>query len=113
MKEGFRSGALFAIFAFVLTACAGGSSTQNNTAGGPIRIALMGAYAGQLYTPGADNAFKMAVDEINAAGGVNGNRKIDYKEFDVGATPQGGVNGTGLALQYQPTVFMGFTPQPP
>jgi len=109
MRTPPRSVAVLAMLAAFLTACGvsnAGTSGSSNI--GAIRIAVMGAFAGQLYTPGADNAFKMAVDEINSSGGING-QKIEYKEFDVGATPQGGVNGTSLALQYNPTFFIGFT----
>lgn len=105
-RVGFMS--LGAMLAVVVTACGSGQSATTSHDVGPIRIAVMGSFSGQLYTPGAHDAFKMAVEEVNSAGGISG-RKIEYKEFDVGYTPQGGVNGTSLAMKYQPTVFMGFT----
>jgi branched-chain amino acid transport system substrate-binding protein len=93
----------------LVTACGGGSPAAPTVSGtGPIRIALMGIFSGSSFVPGADNAFKLAVDEINAAGGVGG-RQLEYKEFDTGITPQGAVNATALALQYQPSAFIGYS----
>ncbi len=93
----------------LVTACGGGSPAAPTVSGtGPIRIALMGIFAGSSYVPGNDNAFKLAVDEINAAGGVGG-RQIEYKEFNTDITPQGAVNATSLALQYQPSAFIGYS----
>jgi branched-chain amino acid transport system substrate-binding protein len=93
----------------LVSACGGGSPAAPTVSGtGPIRIALMGIFSGSSYVPGSDNAFKLAVDEINAAGGVGG-RQIEYKEFDTNITPQGAVNATALALQYQPSAFVGYS----
>ena len=94
----------------LLTACGAGSTPGPATVSGtgPIRIALMGIFGGASAIPGSDNAFKMAVDEINASGGVGG-RQIEYKEFNTDITPQGAVNATSLALQYQPSAFIGYS----
>ena len=109
MRGSLRFATLAMTLAFVASACGSGNSgSSTNSNIGPIRLAVMGGFTGSIYVPGSDNALKMAVDEINGAGGVSG-RKIEYKEFDVGITPQGGVNGTNLALQYQPTAFIGYT----
>lgn len=94
--------------AVLLTACGAGSSGQQSNTVGPIRIALMGIFSGPSFNPAGNNAFKLAVDEINKAGGVRG-RQVEYKEFDTNITPQGAVNATSLALQYQPTVFIGYS----
>ncbi len=91
------------------SACGGGSTGSPTVSGsGPIRIALMGIFSGANFTPGGDNAFKLAIDEINGSGGIAG-RQLEYKEFDTGITPQGAVTATSLALQYQPSVFIGFS----
>ena len=93
----------------LVSACGGGSPAAQTVSGtGPIRIALMGIFSGSSFVPGSDNAFKLAVDEINAAGGVGG-RQLEYKEFDTNITPQGAVNATALALQYQPSAFIGYS----
>jgi branched-chain amino acid transport system substrate-binding protein len=94
--------------AVLVSACAGSSGPPVSNTVGPIRIALMGIFSGANFNPIGNNGFKLAVDEINAAGGVRG-RQIEYKEFDTGITPQGAVNATSLALQYQPTVFIGYS----
>jgi branched-chain amino acid transport system substrate-binding protein len=94
--------------AVLLSACGGSSGPPVSNTVGPIRIALMGIFSGANYNPAATNAFKLAVDEINSAGGVRG-RQIEYKEFDTGITPQGATTATSLALQYQPTVFLGYS----
>jgi branched-chain amino acid transport system substrate-binding protein len=95
--------------ALLVSACGGGSAASPSVAGsGPIRIALMGIFSGSQAESGADNAFKLAVDEINASGGVAG-RKLEYKEFNTDITPQGAVNATSLALQYQPSAFIGYS----
>jgi branched-chain amino acid transport system substrate-binding protein len=94
--------------ALLVSACAGSSGPPVSNTVGPIRIALMGIFSGASYNPISYNAFKLALDEINTAGGVRG-RLIEYKEFDTGITPQGAVNATSLALQYQPTVFVGYS----
>ena len=93
----------------LLSACGSGSPASQTVSGsGPIRIALMGIFSGANFTPGADNAFKLAIDEINSSGGIAG-RQLEYKEFDTGITPQGAINATSLALQYTPSVFIGFS----
>ncbi len=109
MRLPLRLATLGVMLAFLATACgAGGSNAPSNNKNiGPIRIALMGIFSGPNFTAGGDNAFKMAVDEINKSGGISG-RQVEYKEFDAGITPQGATNATSLALQYQPTVFMAY-----
>lgn len=94
--------------ALLVAACGGSAPTPTVSGTGPIRIALMGIFSGPNFTPGGDNAFKMAVDEINASGGVAG-RQLEFKEFNTDITPQGAVSATNLALQYQPSVFMGYS----
>jgi branched-chain amino acid transport system substrate-binding protein len=83
---------------------AGGGATATS---GPIRIAYLSILSGPNFVKGGDNAFKMAVEEINAAGGING-RQLEYKEFDTDITPQGAVNATNLAIQYDPTLIVGY-----
>jgi branched-chain amino acid transport system substrate-binding protein len=67
----------------------------------------MGIFHGQFATPGADNGFKLAVNEVNAAGGIMG-RQIEYKEFDTDITPQGASTATSLAVEYKPDVVIGY-----
>jgi len=88
--------------------CASSTSSSDTGGSGALRVALMGISSGPNYVKGRDNPFKLAVDEINAAGGISG-RKIEYKEFDTDITPQGAVNATNLAIQYKPNVIIGYS----
>jgi branched-chain amino acid transport system substrate-binding protein len=106
MRKTYRLIAAGASAALLLAGCAKGNSASGDS-GGPIRIALMSILSGPNYVKGFDNAFKLAVDEINSSGGVLG-RQIEYKEFDTDITPQGAVNGTNLAIQYQPNIIIGY-----
>jgi branched-chain amino acid transport system substrate-binding protein len=67
----------------------------------------MGIFHGQFSTPGADNGFKLAINEVNASGGILG-RQLEYKEFDTDITPQGASTATSLALDYKPDVVIGY-----
>jgi len=87
-----------------------GSSTASTAAPvskDPIRIALMTISQGANATPGADNPFKVAVDEVNAAGGIMG-RRVEFQQFNTDITPQGASTATSLAVQYKPDVFVGY-----
>jgi branched-chain amino acid transport system substrate-binding protein len=68
----------------------------------------MGILTGPNAVPGNTNAFELAISEINAAGGING-RKIEFKKFDTNITPEATARATSLALQYKPSVFIGFS----
>jgi branched-chain amino acid transport system substrate-binding protein len=68
----------------------------------------MGIFSGSYASPGSDNGFKLAVDQVNASGGING-LQVQYKEFNTDITPQGAATATSLALQYQPDVIIGYS----
>jgi branched-chain amino acid transport system substrate-binding protein len=92
--------------ALLLVGCARGDNSGGSDTG-PIRIALMGILSGPNYIKGYDNAFKMAIEEINSSGGILG-RQVEYKAFDTDITPQGATNATNLALQYDPNIILGY-----
>ncbi len=95
--------------ALLASACGTSTASQGGASStGPIRIAVMGIFSGSNATPGSDNGLKLAVDEINAAGGISG-RQIQYKEFNTDITPQGAATATSLALQYQPDIMIGYS----
>jgi branched-chain amino acid transport system substrate-binding protein len=96
-----------AMLAAACSSSSGGGGTASSGSSEPIRIAFMSILSGPNYVKGAENGFTMAIDEINAAGGVNG-RKLEWKGFDVDITVQGAVNATNLALQYKPDLFVGY-----
>ena len=57
--------------------------------------------------PDFNNGMKMAVDEINAAGGLGGH-PITFEAIDTSPTdPNAATNSLNLALQKNPTVIMG------
>jgi len=105
MRRGVGWSALVAL-ALSLSSLVGG--TPAGAAKPPLHVAVMGIYAGPFASPaGSDNPLKLAVAQINKAGGILG-RKIEFKEFDTNITPQGAVTGTQLALQYSPDLVIGY-----
>ena len=70
--------ALLFSFAFVAVACPSGSSSTE-----PLKIGYLADYSGGLAEFGIEieNGIKLAVDQINAAGGVNG-QDVDYVTGD-------------------------------
>jgi branched-chain amino acid transport system substrate-binding protein len=93
-------GALLAGAALLATACSapGGSTSAGGGGGstGPVKMAIVDAQSGQLSSLGhwEHNGVTLAVDEINAKGGVCGGRKIELTQFDDQGDP---TTGTTLA----------------
>ena len=84
------------VLAVVLSAACGapGESEESGSSGtGPIKIALVNAQSGQLSSLGKweHKGAKLAVDEWNKAGGING-RKIQLDVFDDQGDPTVGTN---------------------
>lgn len=79
----------------VLAACTAPGSNTNTSqpTGGPIKIALVDAQSGQLSSLGAWElkGARLAIDEWNAAGGING-RQIELGVFDDQGDPTVGTN---------------------
>ncbi|WP_236794691.1 ABC transporter substrate-binding protein [Amycolatopsis sp. GM8] len=103
-----RVTAALAAVGLLAGACDSSASGSGDSGSGPIRIAVMAILTGPNHSVGWDNAFKLAVDEINASGGILG-RQVEYKEFDTGLTPQGAADATNLALEYQPNLLLGYS----
>jgi branched-chain amino acid transport system substrate-binding protein len=72
------------------------SSSSGASASGPVKIAIVDAQSGQLSSLGhwEHNGVTLAVDEVNAKGGVCGGRKIELTQFDDQGDP---TTGTTLA----------------
>jgi branched-chain amino acid transport system substrate-binding protein len=94
-------GALLAGAALLATACStpGGSSGSSGASGssaGPVKMAIVDAQSGQLSSLGhwEHNGVTLAVDQVNAKGGVCGGRKITLTQFDDQGDP---TTGTTLA----------------
>jgi branched-chain amino acid transport system substrate-binding protein len=103
-----RGVALSAVLALGLLLSSLVSEAPAGAAKPPLHIAVMGIYAGAFAAPpGSDNPLKLAVAQVNKAGGILG-RKVEFKEFDTNITPQGAVTGTQLAMQYNPDVVIGY-----
>lgn len=90
----------------VLAGC-GAPAESGEAESGPIRIAFMDILTGPQALTAGDYSLKLAVDEINAAGGING-RKLEYKKFDTNITPEAAVRATNLAIEYKPSVMIGY-----
>ncbi len=77
------------------TACSapGSSSSSGDSSDGPIKIAVVDAQSGQLSSLGQWEwkGAKLAADQWNAKGGING-RKIDLQLFDDTGDPTVGTN---------------------
>jgi branched-chain amino acid transport system substrate-binding protein len=86
------SGAALALA--TITACAApGSSSNQASSSGPIKIAVVDAQSGQLSSLGQWEwkGAKLAADEWNAKGGING-RQIQLQLFDDAGDPTVGTN---------------------
>ncbi|MFE7277119.1 ABC transporter substrate-binding protein [Streptomyces sp. NPDC057623] len=81
--------------AAALTACSapGESDSDTGSGSGPIKIAVVNARSGQLSSLGdwEYKGAKLAIDEWNDKGGING-RKIELKSFDDQGDPTAGTN---------------------
>jgi branched-chain amino acid transport system substrate-binding protein len=94
------AGALLAGAALLATACSApggsGSTGGGGSSSGPVKMAIVDAQSGQLSSLGhwEHNGVTLAVDEINAKGGVCGGRKIELTQFDDQGDP---TTGTTLA----------------
>jgi branched-chain amino acid transport system substrate-binding protein len=79
----------------VVSACSppGESDEDSGTDSGPIKVAVVNAQSGQLSPLGKweEKGVKLAVNEANAAGGVNG-RKLQLDVFDDQGDPTVGTN---------------------
>ena len=73
--------ALLFSFAFVAVACPSGSSSTE-----PLKIGYLSDYSGGLaeFGPEIENGVRLAVEQINAAGGVNG-QDVEYVTGDTAA----------------------------
>lgn len=84
-----------AAVALLLTGCSapGQGATTSTASKGPIKIAIVDAQSGQLSSLGAweYKGVKLAFDQVNAAGGIDG-RKIQLTAYDDQGDPTVGTN---------------------
>lgn len=91
-----------------LAACGNsGGATGNGGSQEPIRIAYMDILQGPNASENGDRALRLAIDEINAAGGIAGH-KVEFKAYNTDITPSAAVTATNLALKDNPTILIGY-----
>jgi branched-chain amino acid transport system substrate-binding protein len=91
------------------TAAAGSASTAAAAASGtPIKIAFMGIETGTFAAPDRHNTIQMAVDQLNAQGGIMGH-KVEWTAYDTGILPQTTVTAVTKAIADHPTVMIGLS----
>jgi branched-chain amino acid transport system substrate-binding protein len=83
-----------------------GSGSGGTSSGAPIKVALLDFETGTYALPGRHDSIELAINAINAQGGVDGH-KIQYKAYDSGILPQQTVTAVLQAIQDHPTVIIG------
>src|SRR5437660_10448008 len=89
-----RLSAVAAVIAVLLAACGGSPSTQPSASTGPkadikVGLAISLTGAANIYGPSQRRSSDLAVDQINAAGGVGGAKLALVVEDDASARDQG------------------------
>jgi branched-chain amino acid transport system substrate-binding protein len=74
----------------------------------PVTIAFMSVETGPYATPGRHNDIDLAVQQINAHGGMSGHQ-VRYVAYDANITPQAAVTATQKALGTKPTAIIGYS----
>ncbi len=72
----------------------------------PVVIAFLGIETGPNASPTANDPVTLAVDQINASGGMDGH-KVQVKFYDANVTPAQAVTATQQALGTNPTAIIG------
>ena len=92
------------------TTSGGATTTTAGSSGGSIVIGFDVGLTGKYAAPESPlvNGVKMAVDEINAAGGING-KKIDLVIEDTGSEQTGAINAYNRVVAKKPIAIMNTT----
>ncbi|HEX4220251.1 MAG TPA: ABC transporter substrate-binding protein [Acidimicrobiales bacterium] len=90
----------------VVVACGQAVPAGAAAAKSPISIAFIDFETGPNALPDRHNSVLMAVNQINAAGGVDGH-KLTIKYYDSGVTTEETVTGVQKAIGDHPTVIIG------
>src|SRR5579885_784060 len=92
----------------LLVGCGVGSTAGGQQSSGPVKIGglvnLTGRYA--LTAAPMQNGIQMAVEDVNAAGGING-RQIELSIDDLGETNDSAINAFNKALAADPAALVG------
>src|SRR6266513_4356723 len=104
-KRRFMAASLAACGALLIVACGSG-----NTAGdsGPIKVGITGPFTGAYADPGIAirNAGELAIEDINAAGGISG-RKLEAFNADDACDAQQGVQAAQKLLTQKIIAIVG------
>src|SRR6184192_1564516 len=89
-----RLSAVTAVIAVLLAACGGTPSTQPSASTGPkadikVGLAISLTGAANIYGPAQQNGAKLAMEQVNAAGGIGGAKIALVVEDDASARDQG------------------------
>lgn len=97
--------------ALTLVACGGGEAEESSDDGGdPLVVAILQGFTGKFAAFGefVEQGTQIAVDEINASGGVLG-RKLEVRTGDTGSNPVQAVPALQQLLTSKPAMILGPT----
>jgi branched-chain amino acid transport system substrate-binding protein len=122
-NAGVKAVAVLGALSLLLAACGGGSNNASNSSGGSsdgsncsggaktLEIADIDEFSGavNIYSGPAYNGAQLAVDEINAAGGIKAicGDKLSLKKFDTQSNPDQGVPQATKAVADNPVAIIG------
>ena len=87
---------------------AASSSAGAASSAAPVKIAWLGFETGVYAQPTRHNDINLAINQINAKGGVDGHL-FQYTPYDTGFGPATAVTGTQQALAGNPTAILGYS----
>lgn len=103
---------LVSVFVIAAAACGGSSSNTGNAAAGPpIKLGMIDTLSGPTAGVGTDGqkGAKVAVDEINKAGGILGGRKFEIVPEDEQLSPTASVKAVRDLSSQSVNLLFGFT----
>src|SRR6266513_3335318 len=105
VRRRFLAVSMAACGALLIAACGSGS---NNSASGPIKVGITGPFTGAYADPGIAirNAGELAIEDINAAGGISG-RKLEAVTADDACDAQQGVQAAQKLLTQKIIAIVG------
>src|SRR5437016_14435380 len=105
-KRRFVAAGLAACGALLIAACGSGGNNASNA--GPINVGITGPFSGPYADPGSAirNAGQLAIDDINAAGGISG-RKLQGLPEDDACDAQTGVQAAQKLLNQSIVAIVG------
>src|ERR1700736_2355591 len=89
LRRRFLAASIAACGALLIAAC--GTSSSNTSSTAPIKVGITGPFTGPYADPGGAirHAGELAIDDINAAGGINGRQLQAYAADDACDAQQG------------------------